>query len=107
MSLNEGELAAPDLTTHCINKDWNRFSPPTIKDSLDWDQHISEIPSKATKTMGILQHSLAMSHRQTKEVAYKTLVRPQLEYAGPISHPMTVTKLRLDSWRRCRGQLPG
>ena len=37
--------------------------------------------------MGFLRRNLALAPRHTKEVAYKTLVRPQLEYAAPIWHP--------------------
>ena len=59
----------------------------TITDNLDWGQHVSEISCKATKTMGFLRHNLALAPRHTKEVAYKTLVRPQLEYAAPIWNP--------------------
>ena len=58
----------------------------TIRDDLDWGQHISEISSKATKTMGFLWCNLAFAPWNTKEIAYKTLVRPQLEYAAPIWH---------------------
>ena len=39
------------------------------------------------------------------KVAYKTLVRPQLEYVAPIWHPYRETQI--EQWRRCRGQLPG
>ena len=42
---------------------------------------------KATKTMGFLRRNLALAPRHTKKVSYKTLVRPQLEYAAPIWHP--------------------
>ena len=59
----------------------------TITDNLDWGQHVSEISFKATKTMGFLRRNLALAPRHTKEVAYKTLVRPQLEYATPIWNP--------------------
>ena len=52
----------------------------TITDDLEWGQHISEISCKATKTLDFLRHDLALAPRHTKEVAYKTLVRPQLEY---------------------------
>ena len=72
----------------------------TITDDLDWGQHVSEISTKATKTLGFLRHNLAFAPRHTKEVAYKTLVRPKLEYAAPIDIP--IMKLRLDRWRRCR-----
>ena len=64
----------------------------TITDSLDWGQHISEITCKATKTLGFLRRNLALAPRHTKEVAYKTLVRPQLEYAAPIWHPYNETQ---------------
>ena len=37
----------------------------TITDYLDWGQHISEISSKATKTMGFLRRNLAFAPRHT------------------------------------------
>ena len=37
--------------------------------------------------MGFLRCNLALAPRHTKEVAYKALVRPQLEYAAPILNP--------------------
>ena len=57
----------------------------TITDN--WDQHVSEISSKAIKTLGFLRRNLAFAPKSTKEVAYKTLVRPKLEYASPIWSP--------------------
>ena len=59
----------------------------TITDNMDWGQHVSEISSKATKTLGFLCRNLAFAPRSTKEVAYKTLVRPKREYAAPIWSP--------------------
>ena len=59
----------------------------TITDNMDWGQHVSEISSKATKTLGFLRKNLPFAPRSTKEVAYKTLVRPKLEYAAPIWSP--------------------
>ena len=59
----------------------------TITDNLDWGQHVSEISCKATKTMRFLRRNLALAPRHTKEVAYKTLVHPQLEYAATIWNP--------------------
>ena len=49
----------------------------TITDNMDWGQHVSEISSKVTKTLGFLRRNLA----------YKTLVWPKLEYAAPIRSP--------------------
>ena len=56
----------------------------TITDNMDWGQHVS---SKTTKTLGFLHRNLAFAPRSTKEVAYKTLVWPKLEYAAPIWSP--------------------
>ena len=59
----------------------------TISDNMDWNQHISEISSKATKTISFLRRNLTFAPKRTKEVAYKTLVRPKLEYAARICRP--------------------
>ena len=64
----------------------------TITEILDWGQHISEITCKATKTLGFLRRNLALAPKHTKEVAYKTLVRPQLEYTAPVWHPYNETQ---------------
>ena len=61
---------------------------------MDWCQHISDISSKATKTLGFLRRNLAFKPRSTKEVAYKTLVRPKLEYAAPIWSPYCKTQIQ-------------
>ena len=76
----------------------------TISDNMDWGQHISEISSKATKTLGFLRRNLAFAPRSTKEVAYKTLVRPKLEYAAPIWSPYS--KLQINQIEKFRGQQP-
>ena len=77
----------------------------TISDDLDWGQHISEISSKATKTLGFLRHNLAFAPRHTKEVAYKHwfVLSSSMQHLFGIP----IMKLRLDRWRRYRGQLPG
>ena len=100
MSFNEGDPAPPDKQIHfdyslhpkkigtCSVFPSKYLGITTgITDDLDWDQHISEISCKATKTLGLLRHNLALPPRHTKEFAYKILVRPQLEYATPIWHP--------------------
>ena len=76
----------------------------TISDNMDWGQHISEISSKATKTLGFLRRNLAFAPGSTKEVACKTLVRPKLEYAAPIwCH---YSKLQINQVEKFRGQQP-
>ena len=52
----------------------------TATDNMDWGQHVSEISSKATKTLGFLRMNLEFAPRSTKEDAYKTMTRPKIEY---------------------------
>ena len=66
----------------------------TIMENMDWDQHISDISSKVTKTLGCLLRNLAFASRSTKEVAFKTLVCPILEYAAPICSPYCNTQIK-------------
>ena len=84
MSFNEGDRHLPE---NQIQFDYSfihqqklepiqsaKYLGITFTDNLDWGQHISEISSKATKSMGFLQCNLALAPRHKKEVAYKTLV---------------------------------
>ena len=59
--------------------------------------------------MGFLRRNLALAPRHTKKVAYKTLVRPQLEYAAPIWHPYNETEIKKNGGgvEKCRRQQPG
>ena len=57
--------------------------------------------------MGFLRRNLALAPRHTKEVAYKTLVRPQLEYAAPIWHPYNETETKKKGGESAGRQQPG
>ena len=41
----------------------------------------------STQIPGFLRQNLALAPRETKDMAYKTLVRPKLEYASPVWNP--------------------
>ena len=43
----------------------------TISDNMDWGQHISEISSKATKTLGFLCRNLALHLRVLRQLYTK------------------------------------
>ena len=64
----------------------------TITENMDWGQHISDSSSIATKILGFTPRNLAFAPKSTKNVAYKTLVRPKLEYAAPIWSPHCKTR---------------
>lgn len=48
---------------------------------LGWDRHIEDLCTKANKTLGFLRRNLKIGSQKIKQAAYKTYVRPILEYA--------------------------
>ena len=53
-----------------------------INNKLNWAEHISISTSKANKVIGLLRRNLFSCSAKVKETAYKTLVRPKLEYCA-------------------------
>ena len=58
-----------------------------INSKLTWDQHINRISAKANQTLGFVKRNVQTTSRATKELAYKALVRPQMEYGAVIWDP--------------------
>ena len=49
---------------------------------INWDKHIiNSVTAKANSTLGFVRRNIKISNPVVKERAYKTLVRPVLEYA--------------------------
>ena len=65
----------------------------TLCDDLSWDNHINLICNKANKTLGFLRRNLRIGSQHIKETAYKTFVRPILEYASTVWDPYTQTNI--------------
>ena len=59
----------------------------TITQDLDWDIHVHNISNKANKTLGFLRRNLKIGAVKLKDTAYKTMVRPILEYASTVWDP--------------------
>ena len=51
----------------------------TIINDLRWNTHVSNICTKANRTLGFLRRKLYSCTQEVKEAAYKGLVRPVLE----------------------------
>ena len=60
---------------------------PKYHENMDCSLHIPDISAKTIYSLGFLCRNLALAPKSTKEVAYKTLVHPKLEYAAPIWCP--------------------
>ena len=55
--------------------------------NLNWSHHIDNITAKANRSLGFVKRNLKRCPEQTKEQAYKSLVRPHLEYASTVWAP--------------------
>jgi len=58
-----------------------------ISHNLKWDDHIEKVTTKANKVRGMLGRVLKFADTKTRLVAYKTLVRSNLEYACQVWDP--------------------
>ena len=61
----------------------------TITNDLKWNTHISNICTKANRTLGFLRRTLFSCHQNVTEAAYKGMVRPILEYGSSVCDPHT------------------
>ena len=59
-----------------------------------WDKHTNTICCKANCTLGFLRRNLKIGSKAIKERAYKTLVRPQVEYAAAVWDPHTDREIK-------------
>ena len=58
-----------------------------ITSDLRWNTHVSNICSKANRTLGFLRRNLYSCLQDVKEAAYKGLVRPVLDYGSSVWDP--------------------
>lgn len=70
-----------------------RYLGVDISSGLSWNSHIDRITVKANRTLGFLKRNIKTKQSKVREMAYNTLVRPQLEYASPIWDPYTKGKI--------------
>ena len=69
------------------NVDNIKYLGVTITNDLKWNTHISNICTKANRTLGFLRRTLFSCPRNVKEAAYKGMVRPILEYGSSVWDP--------------------
>ena len=56
----------------------------TISKDLKWNTHVSNVYTKTNRCLDFLRRNLSSCPQDVKEMAYKGLVRPILEYASPV-----------------------
>ena len=71
------------------NVDDIKYLGVTITNDLKWNTHISNICTKANRTLGFLRQTLFSCPQNVKEAAYKGMMHPILEYGSSIWDPHT------------------
>ena len=73
----------------------------TLTSNLSWNEHINQIAATASRTLAFVMRNLHHCPQGVKESAYKTLVRPLLEYSSSVWDPHTVNSINtLESVQR-------
>ena len=77
----------------------------TIAKDLRWDKHIDCIVAKANRTLGFLRRNININNPKLKAQAYKSLVRPLLEFSSTVWDPHTdhlINKIEMVQRRAAR-----
>ena len=61
-----------------------------MTNDLRWKTHVSNVCTKANRTLGFLRRNLYSCPQEVKEATFKGLVHPVLEYSGSVWDPSGV-----------------
>jgi hypothetical protein len=88
--------------SYTLHADKAKYLGVTIQSNIKWDSHINSITTKASKTFGFLRRNINISSTSVKEQAYKSLVRPSLEYACTVYTKENIIQLEQVQRRAAR-----
>ena len=72
-----------------------------ISSNLSFNGHIQNITTSASRSLGFLKRNIRSRNPELREMAYKTLVRPLVEYSSSIWSPYTKSNIaRLEMVQR-------
>ena len=82
-------IATPYLLhDHALAHEENsKYLGVTINQDLKWNKHIANTTTKANRTLGFIKRNMKDCKTSAKAAAYKTLIRPTLEYASVVWDP--------------------
>ena len=69
--------------------DSTKYLGVNLQENLSWKNHVNQVAKKANNTCSFLYRNLKKCSKETKELAYRSMVRPILEYASPAWDPYT------------------
>ena len=81
------QYTMPNQTLDTV--DTARYLGVDISGNLNFNQHINKITSNANKTLGFLKRNIRTKNADVRRAAYKSLLRPQVEYASNVWSPYT------------------
>ena len=73
--------------TNLENVESIKYLGVTITSDLRWNTHVSNVCTKANRTLGFLRRNLYSCPQEVKDAAYKALVRPVLDYGSSVWDP--------------------
>jgi hypothetical protein len=65
-----------------------------LSTDLNFNTHISRVTSNANRTLGFIKRNITTTNQKVRELAYKTLVRPQVEYVSTVWSPHTKSNIK-------------
>ena len=72
-----------------------------ISNNLSFNSHIQNRTNSASRSLGFLKRSIRSKNPELREMAYKTLVRPLVEYSSSVWSPYTKSNIaRLEMIQR-------
>ena len=69
-----------------------RYMGVDISSNLSWNTHVDRITANANRSLGFIKRNIKTKSPQIREMAYQSLVRPQMEYASAVWDPHTIDK---------------
>ena len=64
-----------------------------ISSNLSFNSHIQNITTSASRSLGFLKRNIRSKNPELREMAYKTLVRPLVEYSSSVWSPYTLSNI--------------
>ena len=69
------------LSDHC------KYLGVILQSNLKWNRHIEETIAGTNSILGLLRRHIKVASTYVKDLAYRALIRPKLEYASVVWSP--------------------
>lgn len=73
--------------------DSSKYLGVTIRDDLSWETHVQNTASKANRTPGFLRRNMKDCTKPVKDLTYKTMIQPVMEYSSAVWDPTLQTQI--------------